>query len=131
MPTPRSPFWKWHLCGLLFMQVACTQHKAVQPVFNPMDAAWSRIREGISKLENEHAPEIEWRKASEPQSSVVASVSDLQDQTKSLEITDSERELLRAAFKRSSRVIHFGFEGNFHALVFFDAAGKSWKVTKW
>lgn len=113
------------------MQAACNQPRAVQPVFNPMDTAWSGIRDGINKLEDQHANEDGWRKASEPPPEVISSISDLHERTKHLEITVTEREGLPAAFNRSSRVIHFGFEGNFHALVFFDESGKSWKVIKW
>ncbi|OYW31616.1 MAG: hypothetical protein B7Z47_00530 [Chthoniobacter sp. 12-60-6] len=131
MPAPRSSLWKCCLFGVLFMEMACAQHKTIQPVSNPMDAAWSEIRDGIGKLENEHAHEDDWRKASEPHPEVVSSISDLNEQTKSLEISVSEREGLPAAFNKSSRVIHFGFECNYHALVFFDEAGKSWKVIKW
>jgi hypothetical protein len=96
-----------------------------------MDAGWSRIRDRIDKLGDEHAHEADWRKASEPQSEVVSSISDLHEQTKDLEITAAEREVLPAAFNKSSRVVNFGFECNYHALVFFDQAGKCWKVIKW
>jgi hypothetical protein len=96
-----------------------------------MDAAWSKIRDGIAKLEDEHAHENDWRKASEPQPELVSSISALQVHTKDLEIAASERVGLPAAFNKSSRVIQFGFECNYHALVFFDESGKSWKVIKW
>lgn len=131
MLVPRSSLWKWYFCGLLFMQMNCAQHKAVQLVANPMDAAWSKIRHGIDKLEEEHASEKEWRKASEPQPKVLGSAADLYDQTKGLKIASSENDDLSAAYYRSSRVIHFGFTCDYHALVFFDEAGKSWKVIKW
>lgn len=132
MPAPRSSLWKWCLCGLLFVQVACTQPQALQqPVANPMDAAWSRIRDGINKLGDQHANENDWRKASEPEPKVIRSMADLHEQTMELEITASEREELPAAFNKSSRVIQFGFECNYHALVFFDEARSSWKVIKW
>jgi hypothetical protein len=58
-------------------------------------------------------------------------MADLHEQTKGLRVTEAEKEELPAAFKKSSRVIEFGFEGDYHALVFFDEAGKSWKVIKW
>ena len=131
MPTFRSSHWQWCFFGLLLMQMACTQHKTVQPVSNPMDAAWSQIRGGISELEIRHANEQDWRKASEPGPQVISSISALRDQIKGLNITDSEREALSTAFRQSSRVVHFGFECNYHALVFFNEAGKCWKVIKW
>lgn len=96
-----------------------------------MVAAWSQIRDGIIELENRHANEEDWRKASESEPLVVSSISALHDQIKGLDLTNSEREALSAAFRQSSRVIHFGFECDYHAMVFFDDSGKAWKVIKW
>jgi len=40
-------------------------------------------------------------------------------------------ESLRDAFNKSSKVVHYGFDCNYHALVFFDEAKRAWKVIKY
>ena len=124
---------KWCLCVLSVVLLACSQHKPVQPVYNPMEAAWSGIRENINKLESEHVFEDEWRKAAElhPEPKAVQSITELKKQTEGMEFTSLERDQLTKDFNISSRVIHFGFECNYHALVFFDDAKRAWKVIKW
>lgn len=116
--------------------VGCQSHEpVVTNEANLMLGIWAGVMDGINKLEDAHASEDEWRKASvpppEPKPEVVRSITALNELTKDLGLTDAQRLELPAAYNKSSRVIHFGFECNYHALVFFDDAKRAWKVIKW
>jgi hypothetical protein len=52
-------------------------------------------------------------------------------ETKELNLTPGDRAGLPDDFSNSSRVVHFGFDCDFHALVFFDDSKRAWKVIKW
>lgn len=96
-----------------------------------MESIWSGIGDDINKLEEEHADENRWReKSNAPESKQINSVSELIERTKGLSISPRQK-VLSDAFNKSSRVVHFGFDCDFHALVFFDDARRSWKVIKW
>jgi len=125
--------WSWCLGVLTVILMSCAQDKPIQPIFNPMEGAWAGIRDGINKLDKDHASEDEWRKASEPHPGpdVVVTIAVLNELTKNLGLTEAERSELTAAFNKSSRVVHFGFECDYHALVFFDDAERAWKVIKY
>lgn len=128
-------FWKWCVCVLAVDLMSCAHEKPTQPISNPMEAAWAGVRSAINKLDEDHASEDEWRKANvpppEPGPEVVRSIAALSELTKDLGLTDAERLELPAAYNKSSQVVHFGFECNYHALVFFDDAKRAWKVIKW
>lgn len=95
-----------------------------------MEAAWAGIRAGIDKLEDDHAHLDEWKKSTS-QFRAVSSLTALTEETRNLSISDVERKELAEDFAKSSSVFHFGYECDYHALVFFDNARKAWKVIKY
>ena len=92
---------------------------------NAMQAPWAEIRSTINRLEMEHATEAQWKMKSE-NSEVVPSVSALVDICPMCVTIKG----IAQDFQRSPKVVHFGFEGGFHALVFFDATGRSGRVLR-
>lgn len=113
------------LAGIVSALVLSACASSPSKVFNPMPAIWRGVCEGIDDREKRHASYEEWRSDAE-----------------SHERLESYQALMSAlpagypaaglakSFASSSKVIKFGFEGNFHAIVFFDSNGRSWKVIK-
>jgi hypothetical protein len=127
---------KWFVCCSLVALISCS-HKgqddrsaALPPFPNIMEAAWAGIRADIDKLEVGHARLDEWKKST-PEFNAISSLPALKENTQNLGISDDEQRELHDAFAKSSSVFHFGYECNYHALVFFDAAKRAWKVIKW
>lgn len=92
---------------------------------NAMQDSWTEVRSTINRLEVEHATEAQWKMKSES-SEVVPSVSALVDICPMCVTIKG----IAQDFQRSPKVVHFGFEGGFHALVFFDATGRSGRVLR-
>lgn len=95
-------------------------------VGNPMQAAWGVIAEEINELERTHAAVAEWRRGSES-----AVLVNSEEELLALVPSGLSNKLVRLEFARSAKVIHFGFECDYHALVFFDGGGRAREVFKW
>lgn len=95
-----------------------------------MDAIWGSVRGKIDSLEAEHAALNEWKKSA-LSCHAISSIARLREETRDLGLAETEREELSKAFSKSSSVFHFGYDFNYQALVFFDAASKAWMVIKW
>lgn len=95
-----------------------------------MPETWVSIARNIKSLETKRATEGKWIEASDS-SDTVHTVSEMLVLVTTLNLTPAERKEIQEAFEDSVAVRHFGFECNFHALVFFDQAGTGWKVMKW
>ena len=99
------------------------------PVFNPMPTLWTGIREDIDKLEARQASQSEWDKlaAEKLRITSVAKLLEMVPQP----LSKSEAEEITERFHTSALTVHYGFDSNFHALVFFDSELRARKVIKW
>ena len=94
-----------------------------------MPAIWSGIRTDIDKLEARHAPKTDWDKSA-PENFRITSIAKLLEVVPQ-PLSKSEAEDISDQFRTSALTLHYGFDCNFHALVFFDGEMKSRKVIKW
>jgi hypothetical protein len=124
---------KWLFVMAALMGCAGCSKPPVQPFPAPYEfltgeALFQPIRDRIDSLEN--ASESEWESAA-ASSEEVASLDELASLTRNVGFAPGERMGLVADFHRAARVTHFGFEANYHALVFFQASGKPFRIEKW
>ncbi len=61
----------------------------------------------------------------------IKSLKELQELIQPISFTDSERMQLMTDFGRAHSTTHFGFDGNYHALVFFNSSGIPIREEKW
>ena len=118
------------LLAVLAVVGSCVSKVATVPPPNPMDSIWAGIRDDICRLEETHASLDEWRqRAAEEQ--VLQSADELRSALRETGLT--EVDLAEALRKRSraAKVIHFGFDCDYHALVFFDKGKRAESVIKW
>lgn len=109
-----------------------TNEPVAPPTINLIDEIWASIRAEIDRLEQEHATSAEWQKAKALEDSArVKSLENLHSIIKGLELDASEKKQLDELFTNSSKTMHFGFECQYHALVFFDSNDRSKYVVKW
>lgn len=124
--------WITLLTAAVFFVGCANREAAVSNDNNPMPRIWAGIGAGITELENAHAPEDAWAKeATGADPRPIRSLAELMEETKELNLTPRDRAGLPDDFSNSSRVVHFGFDCDFHALVFFDDSKRAWKVIKW
>ena len=95
-----------------------------------MPDAWAAIHSKIDRLENSHATPAEWTKAADG-SEKITRISQLHTTLTTLLLDASEQRQLDKLFRTSARTIHFGFECNYHALVFFDSNDRPVRILKW
>lgn len=104
---------------------------SVAEVPNPMPDIWAAVRNEIDMLERTGAPLLKWKEAC-GSSEQISTVLRLHEITKPVRLeSEQERTELDQLFSSNPDTYHFGFEGNFHALVFFDASHRPIKVVKW
>jgi hypothetical protein len=100
-------------------------------VSDPVPDLWANVRNEIDSLERSGAPLSKWKEASES-SERVSTIVRLNEITKPLKTgSELEKSELEKLFSSAPDTYHFGFEGNLHSLVFFDASHQSMKVVKW
>lgn len=97
----------------------------------PVPDLWGSVRNEIDSLERTGAPLSKWKETSET-SERVSTIARLHEIIKPLK-PGSEQEIseLERLLSSTPDTYHFGFEGNFHSLVFFDASHQPTKVVKW
>jgi hypothetical protein len=118
---------KMLLCSLIVELSSCAT-RSVPEVPNPMPAIWKSVRDEIDSMEKAHARESTWRDNCEPSSIVtIKTASALLDACPA----GFPSKGLQADFARSTKVVQYDFECDYHTLVFFDAGGRAWKVIKW
>ena len=124
MPTVRL------LCLMVILMFSnsCAHRHRTPDVYNPMPELWKSIADRIDAMEREHAPDAVWREnkdsGSIPQEIRTAS------ELFSACPAGYPSQGLQTDFARSTKVVHYGFECDYHAIVFFDADGRAWKVIK-
>jgi hypothetical protein len=96
-----------------------------------MPDSWAGVRNEIDTLERTGAPLSKWKAAS-GSTERVSTILRLHEITKPLKLgSELEKSELDRLFSIAPDSYHFGFEGNFHALVFFDPSHQPIKVVKW
>jgi hypothetical protein len=104
---------------------------SVPQAFNPMPDLWAGVRNEIDALERTGAPLSKWKAAS-GSAERVSTIVRLHEIIRPLKPgSEREKNELDQLFSSAPDTYHFGFEGNFHSLVFFDASQKPIKVVKW
>lgn len=97
---------------------------------NPMPVIWATIRNEIEVLETKQAAPDQWARKAES-SERIFNKEQLTHTVAHLTLPVPEKERLLMYLSSSTQAIHYGFEGNYHALVFFDAQNKPSHVLKW
>lgn len=129
--TPRVPV---HVCMALVMSLFCigchaTLERHKYDIY-PMPGIWAGTVAGIEDLQLRRATIPEWE-ASAADSKVVGSIGELKEVLARVPLAEREMSGLVAEFAAAVKVLHFGFEGNFHALVYFDQSGRAYRTVKW
>lgn len=94
-----------------------------------MPAIWSGIRADIDKLEATHAPKTDWDKSA-AEKIRITSIAKLPEVIPP-PLSESEADEMSNQFRASALTVQYGFDCDFHALVFFDTEMKTRKVIKW
>jgi hypothetical protein len=121
------------ICLLPILATNCqssSDRRDVRADFNPMPKIWSGIVDQIQGLERAHAPKQEWEQAASD-SVRVATKEQLVDMLGMGLLSPEDKRKAVAAFYQASDVQHFGFDGDFHALVFFSESGHPMLVVRW
>lgn len=103
-----------------------SQPRVANPApFNPMPGIWASILADIDQLKQNQASRTEWTKASDS-ATEIKTIEELRQVIKDTgapvdEIKNkSDQAQMEKLFRTSHCIIHFGFECNFHEIVFFD-----------
>tara|TARA_R110002049_G_scaffold160606_1_gene325581 strand:- start:551 stop:937 length:387 start_codon:yes stop_codon:yes gene_type:complete len=117
--------------SLLGAGVSCeTKESPEIPPPNPMEFVWESIRGEINHLEASHATLKDWRQAAGEEQQLNTA-----DETRAfLEgtgLSSNDIDHATSSFSTAAKVIHFGFDCNYHALVFFDQADRASFVINW
>lgn len=123
---------KFFLSLLVLPLLSCSssQEGAQIPVVNPMPAIWDSTRNEIVRLKEAKATASQWKEKAESSEKVVSKKA-LAQLTHDVDLTDAERASLLKQHQNSAQTVHYGFEGNFHALVFFNSQGSAQNTLLW
>ena len=94
-----------------------------------MPKIWASLEDRISLLKKVSATQAQWTKAAED-ASPVSTITELRVAILATGVpadaveSQRQQEHLERLFYTSHHVIHFGFECDFHAIVFFDSRGR-------
>ena len=107
----------------------CATRPATAVTYNPMPEFWASIAGGIAALKKVNATRTQWTKAADSASPILT-VAQLHTAIAATgapaDAVERQRQLdhLESLFHTSRRTIHFGFECDHHAIVFFDSQGR-------
>jgi len=119
------------LSAVLIAMVSCGSTKVVVPSQpNPMESIWADILSNIVRLDAMHASMADWQKSSTEEHPLRSS-DEVRTVLKSTRLTLDEVDQAVRAFKAASRSVHFGFDCDYHALVFFDKKDRSSSAILW
>lgn len=96
---------------------------------NPMPAIWRNVSSQIARLERSSATKSEWA-SSASSSDAVTSHENLTLILGRSRLVEADQMETNKLFKSVDEVMHFGFDDDFHALVFF-IRGRPVAVKKW
>ncbi len=125
-----SPSFTVLLCSTVVVCAGCHSTRKPQRVetFNPMPSLWAGIRQSIDTLESNHAPVSEWDAASDS-ATRIETRAELDAVLSNITRNGGDKQTM-AEWDRWSPVVHYGFECDYHALVFFEK-GRASRVFKW
>lgn len=109
------------LTAITLMMASCAPQPSEthqEKTINPMPEIWQSITKDISKLEQSRAPRKEWDRKVES-SQVIHDTNELSAALAKSGLSSSDRSETTLRFNDAETVMHYGFEGNLHALVFF------------
>ena len=114
------------LAASSFFSAGCTTPPATHTIHNPMPAVWASIEARRDTLKKTSATQAQWTKASDgvyPISTVDQLHAAIAATGVPADAAERQRQQnhLERLFRTSHSTIHFGFECNYHAIVFFDA----------
>jgi len=113
------------------MLLSCTAPQTeVEIVPNPMPVIWEAVRNDLIQLEKIGAPPAQWAQKAE-QSEVIRNQRQLAVVTEHLNLSGAEKAALLRHYQGAAETIHYGFEGNYHALVFFTDKSFPDHVLRW
>lgn len=126
-----------NLCALA-MLAACGSQSTREPspiepfslTDNPMPKIWAGVVDEIRSLEKTKSVKSKWSAAAESEE-LVKTREQLEGILNRSRLSEQERALARQMFKSGQLIAHFGFEADYHALVFFDATQKPTRVFAW
>jgi len=95
-----------------------------------MELIWEGIRGKIVYLEESHATLAEWREAG-PQEQRLNDVDEARYSLEGTGLAPEDIDQALARLPRATKTIHFGFDCDYHALVFFDKTDRASSVIKW
>ncbi len=110
--------------------VSCEDARTSSGHVNPMLGIWNQIASTIDNLEASKATPDKWA-ANAEHSEEVHTEQQMSLLIARMAMPADERAALVRIYKSSDKVVHYGFEGDFHALVFFDDQSKAQRVVKW
>ena len=119
------------ILAVLIALVSCESTKVVVPSQpNLMKSIWADIRSNMARLNEAHASMADWQKSSTEEHPLRSSY-EIRKVLKSTHLTLDEVDQAVKAFKAASRSVHFGFDCDYHALVFFDEKNRSSSAIFW
>lgn len=120
------------LTGIAVVMMSCgprlSEAHQEKPI-NPMPEIWQSTTEDISTLEQSRASRKEWDRKAESRQTV-HNTTELSATLARSGLSSRDRTEAARRFQDAEAVVHYGFEGNFHALVFF-RSGTPFLVKKW
>lgn len=118
------------LAGFSFFGAGCaTPPPTVREFENPMPKVWAMLEGQIAILKKVGATQAQWTKAAD-NALPISSIAELRGAIAATGVPadaverERQQEHLERLFRTSHHVIHFGFECDFHAIVFFDSRGR-------
>ncbi len=115
------------------MIVACGSQPTREPfsvMANPMPNIWASVVDEILRLEKTKSTKSEWSAVAESEELVEAR-EQLEGILNESKLSEQERMLALQMFQSGPLITHFGFDADYHALVFFDATQRSTRVFAW
>lgn len=127
--TLRIGFCACMVSALILGCSSLDRQEKMEAAENPMPKIWSNIESSINDLETSRATPSQWTAVAESSDTILS-----ENQLLTLlPFKTSETIKINNAlsnFRNAEKVIHFGFEANHHAVVFF-SANKTTSLIKW
>jgi hypothetical protein len=116
----------------VFSIVGCAAKPQNQPyaITNPMPEIWAGLERKIQGLKEAQSTYSQWKMAATESAEPVTSLEQLRlafaatGKPADEGTAKRDEELLVSHFLSAPRTVHFGFECDFHAIVFFDKLGR-------
>ena len=95
-----------------------------------MTGLWASVGDEIRSLEDTKSIKAKWSAAAESEEPVKTR-EQLDGILNRSRLSEQERTQARQMFKAGQLIAHFGFDADYHALVFFDATQRPARVFAW